>query len=73
MMDSFALWDRIRIPALLMKAGDSMRMSYDTIAEIKARAPQVTMTLVPDADHHITLDNPTGFIRAAREFLAGIA
>jgi len=73
MMDSFALWDRIRIPALLMKAGDSMRMSYDTIAEIKARAPQVTMTLVPDADHHITLDNPTGFIRAAREFLAGVA
>ena len=73
MMDSFALWDRIRIPALLMKAGDSIRMSYDAIAEIKARAPQVTMTLVPDADHHITLDNPTGFIRAAREFLAGIA
>jgi esterase len=70
--DSLALWDRIRIPALLMKAACSPRMTLDAIAEIKSRAPQVKMTLVPDADHHITLDNPTGFIRAARDFLAGI-
>ena len=72
LVDSFALWNRIRIPSLLMKAGRSMRMTPEAIAEIKSRAPQVAMTVVPDADHHITLDNPSGFIRAARHFLADI-
>jgi pimeloyl-ACP methyl ester carboxylesterase len=72
LFDSFALWDRIKIPALLMKASCSPRMTLEAIAEIKSRATQVTMTLVPDADHHITLDNPAGFIRAAREFLADV-
>jgi len=73
LVDSFALWNRIRIPALLMKAGDSKRMTPEAIAEVQSRAPQVKMTVVPAADHHITLDNPAGFIRAARKFLAEIA
>ena len=72
LVDSFALWNKIRIPSLLMKGGRSTRMTPEAIAEIKSRAPQVTMTVVPHADHHITLDNPAGFIRAARDFLAGI-
>jgi pimeloyl-ACP methyl ester carboxylesterase len=72
LFDSLALWNRIKIPALLMKAARSPRMTLEAIAEIKSRAPQVMMTLVPDADHHITLDNPAGFIRAAREFLADV-
>jgi pimeloyl-ACP methyl ester carboxylesterase len=72
LVDSFALWNRIRIPSLLMKGGRSIRMTPEAIAEIKSRAPQATMTVVPDADHHITLDNPAGFIRAARDFLADI-
>lgn len=70
-VDSFALWDRIRIPALLMKAGRGIRMTPEAIAEVKSRAPQAAATVVADADHHITLDNPAGFIRAARDFLAG--
>jgi pimeloyl-ACP methyl ester carboxylesterase len=69
LFDSFALWDRIGIPALLMKGGRSIRMTMEAIAEVKSRAPQVKLTIVPDADHHITLDNPAGFIRAARDFL----
>jgi pimeloyl-ACP methyl ester carboxylesterase len=72
LVDSFALWNRIRIPSLLMKGGRSTRMTLEAIAEVKSRAPQATMTVVPDADHHITLDNPAGFIRAARDFLADI-
>lgn len=72
LVDSFALWNRIRIPSLLMKAGRSIRMTPEAIAEVKSRAPQATMTVVPDADHHITLDNPAGFIRAARDFLADL-
>jgi len=70
--DSLALWERIRIPALLMKGGRSARMTLEAIVEVKSRAPQVMVTVVPDAEHHITLDNPAGFIRAARDFLTAI-
>lgn len=69
LFDSFALWNSIRIPALLMKAANSTRMTPEAIAEIRSRAPQVTLDLVPESDHHITLDNPAGFVRAARRFL----
>jgi len=73
LFDSLALWDGIRIPTLLMKGGRSVRMAPEAIEEVRRRAPQVKLTVVPDADHHITLDNPAGFIRAARDFLAEIA
>lgn len=72
LIDSFGCWDRIKIPALLMKGGKSARMTPEAIADVQSRAPQVRMTVVPDADHHITLDNPRGFIRAARDFLATV-
>ncbi len=72
LIDSLALWNRIRIPSLLMKGGLSTRMTPEAIAEVKTRAPQATVTVVPGADHHITLDNPAGFIQAARDFLAAI-
>jgi len=71
--DSFEIWNRIRIPALLMKAGRGGRITPEVIAELKSRAPQLAVAVVPDADHHITLDNPAGFIRVARDFLATIA
>lgn len=70
LVDSLGFWNRITIPALLMKGGLSARMTPEAIAEVRSRAPQTTLTVVPGADHHITLDNPGGFIRAAREFLA---
>jgi len=70
LVDSPALWSRIKIAALLMQGGRSTRMRSKAIAEVKLRAPQVKVTVVPDADHHITLDNPADFIRAARDFLA---
>jgi pimeloyl-ACP methyl ester carboxylesterase len=73
LVDSFGQWNRIRIPALLMKAERNDRITPQVIAELRSRAPQLKVAVVPDADHHITLDNPGGFIRVAREFLAEIA
>jgi pimeloyl-ACP methyl ester carboxylesterase len=68
-VDSYPLWDRIKVPALLMKAALSERMSPEVLAEVTSRAPQVKIATVPAAEHHITLDNPQGFIEAARAFL----
>jgi pimeloyl-ACP methyl ester carboxylesterase len=72
LIDGFALWNQIKIPALLMKAEQSGRMTPEAIAEIRSRAPQVKVVQVPDSDHHITLDNPAGFIEALRTFLAAL-
>jgi len=36
---------------------------------VKARCPQVQLTEVPNCDHHVTLDNPTGFVSAVKSFL----
>jgi pimeloyl-ACP methyl ester carboxylesterase len=72
LFDSFALWNSIKVPALLMKAANSTRMTQEAIAEIRSRAPHVKVALVPDSDHHITLDNPAGFVGAARRFLDAI-
>ena len=72
MVDSFGQWNRIGIPALLMKAEHGGRITPQVIAELTSRAPQLKVAVVPAADHHITLDNPAGFIRVTREFLAQI-
>jgi pimeloyl-ACP methyl ester carboxylesterase len=39
-------------------------------AEVKARCPQAELDEVADSDHHVTLDNPTGFIQVARAWLS---
>ena len=30
----------------------------------------VELAIVPDSDHHATLDNPAGFVNAVRPFLS---
>jgi pimeloyl-ACP methyl ester carboxylesterase len=63
------LWDRIKVPALVVKGSRSTRFRAPEMAEIGARAPQVQWAEVPESNHHITLDNPQGFVEALREFL----
>ncbi len=68
-MDSFPYWNKIKIPSLLIKGDRSARISPDIIAEVKSRAPQVEVSEVANSDHHVTLDNPHGFVRALQEFI----
>jgi pimeloyl-ACP methyl ester carboxylesterase len=67
--DGLPRWNHIRIPALLVKAERSQRISPQVYGEVKARCPQVQLTEVPNCDHHVTLDNPTGFVSAVKSFL----
>jgi pimeloyl-ACP methyl ester carboxylesterase len=63
------LWEKVKVPALVIKGEHSNRFTPEVLAEVRARAPQVQMAQVPASDHHITLDNPRGFIEVVREFL----
>ncbi len=68
--DGLPRWNHIRIPALLVKAERSQRISPQIFAGVKARCPQVELAEIPQADHHVTLDNPAGFTQAVKAFLA---
>ncbi len=64
------LWEQVKVPALVMRGGaHSPRFTPDVLAEIRARAPQVRMAEVQASDHHVTLDNPQGFVDAVQTFL----
>jgi pimeloyl-ACP methyl ester carboxylesterase len=69
-LNGVLLWDRIRIPSLVVKGGRSPRITPEIAAEVKARCPHVELAEIPESDHHVTLDNPSGFVRAVRPFLA---
>jgi pimeloyl-ACP methyl ester carboxylesterase len=63
------LWAQVQIPALVIKGQHSTRFGPRVMAEIRARAPQVKRSEVAASNHHITLDNPRGFVEVVQEFL----
>jgi esterase len=63
-------WAHIKIPALLMRGDRSNRVSPDIIAQVKALAPQVQVAEVAGCDHHVTLDNPPGFVEVCKQWIA---
>jgi pimeloyl-ACP methyl ester carboxylesterase len=67
--DGLPRWNRIHIPALLVKAARSQRISPQVYAEVKARCPHIELAEVPHCDHHVTLDNPAGFVKVVKRFL----
>jgi pimeloyl-ACP methyl ester carboxylesterase len=64
-------WNRIGIPALLVKGARSERITPQIVADAKSRCPHVELVEVPGADHHVTLDNPGGFVAAVNAWLQG--
>jgi pimeloyl-ACP methyl ester carboxylesterase len=52
-----------------MKGDRSARISPEIIAEVKSRAPQVEVVEVANSDHHVTLDNPLGFVQTLQKFI----
>ena len=62
-------WTQIHIPALLVKGGCSQRIIPQIVAEVQERCPHAELAEVPGSDHHVTLDNPSGFVRAVTPFL----
>jgi pimeloyl-ACP methyl ester carboxylesterase len=62
-------WNRIGVPVLLVKGGRSDRITPAIVADAKSRCLQVKLVEVPGADHHVTLDNPGGFVDAVNTWL----
>jgi pimeloyl-ACP methyl ester carboxylesterase len=69
LLDIPPLWNQIGIPALLVKGGRSERITPAIVADAKSRCPHLELVEVPGADHHVTLDNPGGFVQAVNGWL----
>ncbi len=63
-------WARIKVPALLLRGDRSNRISPEIVEQVRAHAPQVQVAEVAGCDHHVTLDNPRGFVEACKRWLA---
>lgn len=68
-VDGIPCFAKIPVPTLLVKGERSPRISPEIYAEVKAVAPHVELSEVAGSDHHVTLDNPAGFIVAVNAFL----
>jgi pimeloyl-ACP methyl ester carboxylesterase len=68
-IDGRPLWNKIKIPALLVRGGLSSRITAEVYADARARAPQLELADVSNSGHHIPLDNPSEFIDVVRRFL----
>jgi pimeloyl-ACP methyl ester carboxylesterase len=69
-LDGMPCWDHIRIPALLVKGELSPRITPQVFSAVQARCPQAELAEVAASDHHVTLDNPQGFVAVLKAFLA---
>ena len=69
-IDGLPFWKNVKIPALLVKGGLSERITPEIQAAVKERCPHVEFAEIANSDHHITLDNPAGFVEAVKPFLA---
>lgn len=67
--DGRPYWNRIAIPALLVRGSHSERITPQVYADARARCPQLELAEAPDTYHHVMLDNPSGFVDATLPFL----
>ena len=69
-IDGMPLWEKVKVPTLVIRGGaHSPRFTPEVMAEIRTKAPQVQVAEVQASDHHVTLDNPQGFIDVVQKFL----
>jgi len=71
-VDGYAHWAKVwdaRIPALLIAGGSSDRITAQVLDQLSAVHPQLTISTVDRAGHHVMLDNPRGFIEALAAYL----
>ena len=68
-IDGFDYWPRVTTPTLLIAANPSDRITPDVQKKVMAACAQVELKVVDNAGHHVTLDNPSGYISVLSDYL----
>ncbi|MBI3964689.1 MAG: alpha/beta hydrolase [Chloroflexi bacterium] len=71
-MDGFPYFPRIAAPTFLVKAELSPRLVPEVVDRVRVLKPDIQFAEVPNADHHLFLDNPRGFEKVMRAFLQSL-
>lgn len=69
--DFFQYWEKLTLPATLIRGADSPVVPETAAAELAATNPAVPIVSVPDAGHMVPWDNYEGFFEALDAALAG--
>jgi pimeloyl-ACP methyl ester carboxylesterase len=65
--------ERIRCPALLIKAALSPVLSASFARAMAARMARGRMVELEDSNHHVPIDNPSGLVAVLTPFLSDVA
>lgn len=60
---------KITCPTLFMRGTESRTLSPDALSEMVHRCPSARGVEIPEAGHHVFLDNPAVFLEVVRQFL----
>ncbi|MEU2247390.1 alpha/beta hydrolase [Streptomyces sp. NPDC019224] len=69
--DHWAQWLASTCPALVINGRTSQALPAEQAAAMAARRPRTSLVTL-ETDHFVQLQDPDGFARAVREFLAGL-
>jgi pimeloyl-ACP methyl ester carboxylesterase len=67
--DFTAALHQLSCPLLFVRGAHSTFLSHAALAAVMAIAPNAEVVEIPDAHHHVMLDNPVEFERVVRAFL----
>lgn len=72
-VDAWPLLRRITAPTLVVRAALSPVLTEDMAERMRVAIPGASLVTIPDAYHHLTLDQPASFTTALRDFLDRVA
>ena len=71
-VDAWPLIHRITAPTLVVRGGLSPVLTEEMADRLRTTIPKASLVTIPDAYHHLTLDQPAAFTAALTDFLAGL-
>jgi pimeloyl-ACP methyl ester carboxylesterase len=60
----------VLVPLTILRGGRSALMDEDVLAHVRSLAPGARYVEIPDADHHVLIDQPLATVAALRALLA---
>jgi pimeloyl-ACP methyl ester carboxylesterase len=72
-VDAWPLLGKIAAPTLIARAALSPVLPAEMAERLQASIPHASLVTIPEAYHHLTLDNPAAFTAALSGFLAGLS
>ena len=68
-VDMVPNWKRVQCPALLVGGMRSDRLTPERLALVRQACPHAAVAMLPDAGHHVFLDQPAACAEVVRRFL----